>query len=970
MDHVPIVPRRSGRPSYRASAARCQSRGSMRLRRVSGTVRSDTLPRCRGIRGDRLTCTNCGSPNDPGARFCAECGTPLSAACRVCGAGLAPTAKFCSQCGTRVGDDGASTATTPATGTGLGAERRLVSVLFADLVGFTTLAEGRDAELVRDLLTRYFERRAEIIRRYGGTVEKFIGDAVMAVWGAPVAHEDDAERAVRAALDLVASVADVGRADGLELVARAGVLTGEAAVTLGRRRPGHGRRRPREHRSAAAVGRPARDGARRASPRERPRARRSRSSRRASSVAQGQGRARARVAGAARRRASAAARGRCRRAGGAVRRPRRRSSAPAQGRCSTRPPASGARGSSSIIGRGGHRQEPARLGVQQVHRRHRRDDVLARGPLARRTARASRSGRSARWSASARGLAENDDEATTRERVAAIARRARRRTRRSGAGSSRALLALLGLGEPPAGGRERALRRAGARSSSASPSEDPVVLVFEDLHWADDGPARLHRPPARLDARAARSCVVTLARPELLERRPDWGAGRRNFAALSPRAAPRRRRCASCSTGLVPGPARGRRRGRSSSAPTASRCTRSRRSGCSLADGRLEPVEDGVYRARRRPARPRVPETLHALIAARLDALAAGRPRAAPGRRRARPDASRSTASRPSRAGASAELEPRLRALVAARAPRPRHATPGRRSAASTAFVQALIREVAYATLAKRDRRARHLAAARYFESLGDDELAGALATHYLAAYRARRRARRPTRSPPRRGSRCAPPGSERHPCGSPMQAIAVLDVSAGVARSGAGPLELVQRAGAIAEEAGRHEQAVGLFERAITGWQALGDRTRAARAGAAAADAALLLGRDRVRAILDRAFVDFGAPDPRRSRVARAASDRGSVAARAFQPRASIDLIEEIPARGRAPRRPALRAPLLRDVRARPPRAGPTDPLAADPRGCPPSRDGARRDGPCGARAGSTSPSFGWRMTPRSPTS
>ena len=100
-----------------------------------------------------------------------------------------------------MGDDGAATATTPATGTGLGAERRLVSVLFADLVGFTTLAEGRDAELVRDLLTRYFETSREIIRRYGGTVEKFIGDAVMAVWGAPVAHEDDAERAVRAALD-------------------------------------------------------------------------------------------------------------------------------------------------------------------------------------------------------------------------------------------------------------------------------------------------------------------------------------------------------------------------------------------------------------------------------------------------------------------------------------------------------------------------------------------------------------------------------------------------------------------------------------------------------------------------------------------------------------------------------------------------------------------------------------------------
>ena len=90
------------------------------------------------------------------------------------------------------------------------AERRLVSVLFADLVGFTTLSESRDAEAVRDLLTRYFETATQIIGSYGGTVEKFIGDAVMAVWGAPTAFEDDAERAVRSALDLVAAVQAIG----------------------------------------------------------------------------------------------------------------------------------------------------------------------------------------------------------------------------------------------------------------------------------------------------------------------------------------------------------------------------------------------------------------------------------------------------------------------------------------------------------------------------------------------------------------------------------------------------------------------------------------------------------------------------------------------------------------------------------------------------------------------------------------
>jgi class 3 adenylate cyclase/tetratricopeptide (TPR) repeat protein len=111
-------------------------------------------------------------------------------------------------------------------------ERRLVSVLFADLTGFTTFSESRDAEDVRLMLSEYFAASRRIITSYGGTVEKFIGDAVMAVWGAPVAREDDAERAVRAALDLVAAITGLGEALNLELALRVGVLTGEAAVEL------------------------------------------------------------------------------------------------------------------------------------------------------------------------------------------------------------------------------------------------------------------------------------------------------------------------------------------------------------------------------------------------------------------------------------------------------------------------------------------------------------------------------------------------------------------------------------------------------------------------------------------------------------------------------------------------------------------------------------------------------------------
>jgi class 3 adenylate cyclase len=174
------------------------------------------------------SCPSCHADNRTGAKFCRGCGATLAAACPSCGARTEPGQAFCDECGAALGAD-LRPAAEPAA-----AERRLVSVLFADLVGFTALSEMRDAEEVRELLSRYFDTCRRLIALYGGTVEKFIGDAVMAVWGAPVATEDDAERAVRAALDLVAAVSALGQEVGAEdLRARAGVLTGEAAVTLG-----------------------------------------------------------------------------------------------------------------------------------------------------------------------------------------------------------------------------------------------------------------------------------------------------------------------------------------------------------------------------------------------------------------------------------------------------------------------------------------------------------------------------------------------------------------------------------------------------------------------------------------------------------------------------------------------------------------------------------------------------------------
>ena len=112
-------------------------------------------------------------------------------------------------------------------------ERRIVSVLFADLVGFTSRSERLDVEDVEEFLSRYYAVLRRELERHGGTVEKFIGDAVMALFGAPVAHEDDAERAARAGLAIQEAVARLRERDGIDLHVRVGVTTGEALVALG-----------------------------------------------------------------------------------------------------------------------------------------------------------------------------------------------------------------------------------------------------------------------------------------------------------------------------------------------------------------------------------------------------------------------------------------------------------------------------------------------------------------------------------------------------------------------------------------------------------------------------------------------------------------------------------------------------------------------------------------------------------------
>src|ERR1700740_2326836 len=140
-----------------------------------------------------VTCPACGHENPDNSRFCG-----------MCGAALAPAAAPARE------------------------ERKVVTILFTDLVGSTARAEGLDPEDAGATLSPYYARLRAELERHGGTVEKFIGDAVMAVFGAPVAHEDDAERAVRAALAIRDAVSG-------ELEIRTAVNTGEALVALGAR---------------------------------------------------------------------------------------------------------------------------------------------------------------------------------------------------------------------------------------------------------------------------------------------------------------------------------------------------------------------------------------------------------------------------------------------------------------------------------------------------------------------------------------------------------------------------------------------------------------------------------------------------------------------------------------------------------------------------------------------------------------
>jgi class 3 adenylate cyclase/tetratricopeptide (TPR) repeat protein len=762
--------------------------------------------------------------------------------------------RFCNECGSPLEEGAAAPPAPAAAPVEPTSERRLVSVLFADLVGFTAASEQRDAEETRELLSRYFDTCRRLITLYGGTVEKFIGDAVMAVWGTPTATEDDAERAVRAALDLVAAVTALGDEAGTTgLRARAAVLTGEAAVTIG----------------AEGEGMVAGDLVNTAS--------------RIQGIAEpGQV-----LVGDATRRATEAAvayeeaglhelKGK----GGLV--PAWRALRVVSGTRGTlksqglEAPFVGRDRELRLIKDLFHDSETGRFahlisvtgiagigksrlawefykyfdGIAQLTYWH-RGRCLSYGEGVTYWALADMVRMRAR-------IGEEEEPASARAKLEEIVAEtfvddADRRF------VEPRLAHLLGLEEGL--GYERDDLFAAWRLFFERLTETyPVVMAFEDMQWADD--SLLDFIEYLLDsARNSPILVVTLARPELQERRPTWGAGRRNFTSLylEPLPAPAME---DLLAGLVPGlPEDIHRRilERAEGIPLyAVETVRM------LLDRGLLVREGAVYRPSGTIDALEVPETLHALIAARLDGLPAEE-------RRVLQDAAvlGKTFTKRSLAAlsglADADLEPLLGSLVRKEVlalqadPRsPEHGQYG--------FLQDLVRHVAYETLSKRERRARHLAAASHLHAsfADEEEIVEVLASHYLDAYREvpdaedadeiRAKARETLR---RAGERAASLAAAREAQRYFQQAAELTDEP--LVRA-----ELDEKAGRMAWRRGRADEAVALLGEAMEALEREGLKRPAARIASRLAEIDFREGHtSQAVGRLERALDDLGGEEP-----------------------------------------------------------------------------------------------------------
>jgi len=640
---------------------------------------------------------------------CPSCGQTYSAEfrfCPTCGIALTPSrADAVAEEHARHGEHGVAEHRPPL------AERRLVSVLFLDLVGFTTLSESLDPEDVREIQSQYFESARAAVAHYGGSLEKFIGDAVMAVWGTPIAHEDDAERAVRTALEVVAAVETIAPPGSGHLVARAAITTGEAAVTIdaagqgmvtgdlvntasrlqGAAQPGTVLVDDVTHR---VIGRaidfePAGDQA---------------------------------LKGKASTVASWRAVGVPEQAG-----PESRSGHPGP-----------------FVGRDAEiRALMDLLGAVSDERRMRVVSLIGIAGIGKsRLAweleqRVGDAATRARWHV---GRAPAYGEGTAFAPLADMVRRSAGIAESDPAELVRRALTetlsrlvpddperewmeprLLALLEPS--GTEEAQREelfaAWRRFFEAHADAAPITLVFEDLQWADPGLLDFidyladwsrHRP----------ILVLTLGRPELLDARPTWGAGLPHFTAMHLDRLPDDaidELLGSLAPGLSPDIIASVRR-RADGIPLYA---------VEMARMLMERSPDAAA-----PAGVQIPESLQALIAARIDALPAEDRAllltgAVLGRRF--PPEALAALSGADRAFFGERIRALLRREFLSMDDEPR--SPGR---GQLSFVQELVREVAYHTLSRRQRRARHLEVVAYLESLDDPDLAEPIAEHLLAA--------------------------------------------------------------------------------------------------------------------------------------------------------------------------------------------------------------------------------------------
>jgi class 3 adenylate cyclase/tetratricopeptide (TPR) repeat protein len=768
------------------------------------------------------SCPSCGTDNPAGKRFCGSCGSALALICASCGGANPPENRFCGDCGAALANGVAAHTAAPAAPpppTSVAVERRIVTVLFADLVGFTSASESRDAEDTRALLSRYFETCQRLVSLYGGTVEKFIGDAVMAVWGTPVANEDDAERAVRAALDLVAAVSELDP----NLHARAGVLTGEAAVTIGAE--GQGMVAGDLVNTASRVQAAAEPG----------------------TVLVGETTRRATEAAIAYEAAGAhelkgkaepvplhrALRVTAARGG-------------AQKSVALEPPFVGRERELRFVkdlfhacAEEGKAQLVCVVGIAGIGKSRlaweyeKYVDGLADNFWWHRGRCLAYGEGVAYWALAemvrmrADILEDEPPEPALEKLRAAIEQHVPDPEERSWLEPR--LAHLLGLAERTAPDRED-LFSAWRLFFERLADQGPVVLIFEDLQWADNG--LLDFVEYLLEwSRNHPLFVLALARPELIERRPSFGTAGRNLTTLSlePLAAAAMERLLD---GLVPGlpdELRGQILSRSEGVPLYAVETIRM-----LLDRGLLAREGDVYRPTGPIESLDVPETLHALLSARLDGLAAEE-------RRLLQDASVlgksfTKAGLAALSGAAEGDVERLVTSLVRKEVLSVQADPRSPERGQYSFLQDLLKRVAYETLARQERKARHLAAAAHLVGAygaGEQEIVEVVAAHYLDAYRADPEAEDAAEIKATAQAMLTRAGERAASLAANEEAQHYFERAAELIDDPAGRAALLERAGATAWASGRSDDAQGLLERALTLFEQEGLSHPAARVSA-----------------------------------------------------------------------------------------------------------------------------------------